>query len=58
MPDLQVNGLSLRCEWHGPADGPVLVLINGLLTDLTSWNQHLPALTKRSPSSPPPTSAG
>lgn len=45
MPELLVNGLTVRYEWHGPKDGPVLVLINGLLTDLTSWSQHLPALT-------------
>lgn len=47
MAELLVNGLTLRYEWHGLRDGPVLVLINGLLTDLTSWSQHLPALTGR-----------
>ena len=45
MPELRVNGLTIRYEWHGPTEGPVLVLINGLLTDLTSWSQHLSALT-------------
>jgi 3-oxoadipate enol-lactonase len=33
--------------WHGPADRPVLVLINGLLTDQASWKAHLPTLTER-----------
>jgi 3-oxoadipate enol-lactonase len=33
--------------WHGPTNAPVLVLINGLLTDQASWKSHLPALTER-----------
>ncbi|HWI50669.1 MAG TPA: alpha/beta fold hydrolase [Symbiobacteriaceae bacterium] len=35
----------IHYQWQGKEDGPVLVLINGLLTDLSSWNGHLPAYT-------------
>lgn len=45
MPVVHVNGIDIRFEWQGKADGPVLVLINGLLTDLSSWNGHLDAYT-------------
>lgn len=37
--------MNLHYRWQGKADGPVLVLINGLLTDLSSWNGHLAAYT-------------
>ncbi len=43
MPVITVNGIQMRYEWQGKAGAPVLVLINGLLTDLSSWNGHLPA---------------
>ncbi|HYF96060.1 MAG TPA: alpha/beta fold hydrolase [Symbiobacteriaceae bacterium] len=39
--------IDLHYQWQGREDGPVLVLINGLLTDLSSWNGHLPAYTDR-----------
>lgn len=35
----------MHYEWQGRADGPVLVMINGMLTDLSSWNAHLPFVT-------------
>lgn len=47
MPTIEVNGLTMNYQWQGREDGPVLVLINGLLTDLSSWNGHLPAYTDR-----------
>ena len=37
--------LNLNYRWQGKEDGPVLVLINGLLTDLSSWASHLAAYT-------------
>ena len=37
--------LHIHYQWQGKEDGPVLVLINGLLTDLSSWNGHLAAYT-------------
>jgi 3-oxoadipate enol-lactonase len=43
MPTINVNGLTMHYQWQGNENGPVLVLINGLLTDLSSWNGHLPA---------------
>lgn len=45
MPTRHVNGLTMNYRWQGTESGPVLVLINGLLTDLTSWAGHLPAYT-------------
>ncbi len=40
-----VNGVELYYEWHGPPDAPVVVFVNGLLTDTTSWAPHLPLFT-------------
>jgi 3-oxoadipate enol-lactonase len=42
MPTLPINGIQLFYEWKGNAAGPPLVFVNGLLTDTTSWNAHLP----------------
>ena len=42
-----VNGVELYHEWHGPEGAPVVVFVNGLLTDLSSWAPHLPAFTER-----------
>jgi len=39
--------VQIHHQWQGNADGPVLVLINGLLTDLSSWAGHLPAYTDK-----------
>ena len=47
MPRVLANGLMLNYQWQGKEDGPVLVLVNGLLTDLSSWNGHLPAFVER-----------
>lgn len=47
MPELTLNGLNMRYTWQGNETGAVLVLINGLLTDLSSWNSHLPSFTDR-----------
>src|SRR5262249_27635520 len=48
-PHVQVagaGGLSLHYQWAGADEGPVLVLVNGLLTDLGSWTPHLPRLAE------------
>lgn len=45
MPTLHANGITLNYQWQGREEGPVLVLINGLLTDLSSWAGHLDAYT-------------
>ncbi|HWI61073.1 MAG TPA: alpha/beta fold hydrolase [Symbiobacteriaceae bacterium] len=39
--------LHIHYQWQGKEDGPVLVLINGLLTDLSSWAGHLAAYTDK-----------
>ncbi|MGE5675044.1 MAG: alpha/beta fold hydrolase [Mycobacterium leprae] len=46
MPDIMHNGLKLHYQWQGRYEGPVLVFVNGLLTDLSSWNAHLPYFTE------------
>ncbi len=43
MPTSVVDGLTMQYQWQGRENGPVLVLINGMLTDLGSWAGHLPA---------------
>lgn len=45
MPTLSANGITINYQWQGKEDGPVLVLVNGLLTDLSSWAGHLDAYT-------------
>lgn len=47
MPLSSVNGVELYYEWYGPDDAPVVVFVNGLLTDTSSWAQHLPRFTDR-----------
>jgi 3-oxoadipate enol-lactonase len=38
MPVVQVNGILIYCEWHGPEGAPVLVLNNGVLMNAAaSW---------------------
>lgn len=44
MPFLQVGDVQLYYEWHGPNDAPPLVLVNGLLTDTSSWAPTVQAL--------------
>ncbi|HUS16716.1 MAG TPA: alpha/beta fold hydrolase [Chloroflexia bacterium] len=45
MPKVLVNDITLYYEWHGNPAGPVVVFVNGLLTDTSSWTRHLPAFT-------------
>jgi 3-oxoadipate enol-lactonase len=45
MPTLLANGIDMYYEWEGLENGPVLVMINGLLTDLSSWNHHVKVFT-------------
>jgi 3-oxoadipate enol-lactonase len=46
MPTIQVNGVELYYELHGPEDGEVLVLSNGILMSTASWGLQTPALAK------------
>jgi len=45
MSEVTVGGLTMRYQWQGKDDGPVVVFVNGLLTDLSSWGAHLPVFT-------------
>lgn len=36
----------IHYEWHGPVDGPVLVLVHGLTTPSFVWRAMVPGLTK------------
>ena len=47
MPTLSINDVEIYYEWQGHPDGPPLVFVNGLLTELTSWAGHLPYFTDR-----------
>ena len=47
MPLVSVNGVELYYEWHGPEHAPVVVFVNGLLTDTSSWAPHLPSFAAR-----------
>lgn len=47
MPLTPVNGIELYHEWHGPDGAPVVVFVNGLLTDTSSWAAHLPLFSDR-----------
>ncbi|HWI53052.1 MAG TPA: alpha/beta fold hydrolase [Symbiobacteriaceae bacterium] len=39
--------IQIHHQWHGPEGGPVLVLINGLLTDMRRWAAQLPAYAEK-----------
>jgi len=47
VPLASVNGVDLYYEWHGAVNAPVVVFVNGLLTDSSSWAQHLPRFVDR-----------
>jgi 3-oxoadipate enol-lactonase len=42
MPTIKLNDINLYYEFKGNPDGPTVVFVNGLLTDNSSWNGHLP----------------
>lgn len=44
MPKIEVNGISLYYELHGPEDGEVLVLSNGIMMSTASWGFQTRAL--------------
>jgi 3-oxoadipate enol-lactonase len=45
--DATVNGTRLHYRLDGPADAPVVALVNSLATDLTLWDAQIPALAER-----------
>lgn len=42
MPKARVNGIDLHYRFEGASRGEVIVFVNGLLTDTSSWEQHVP----------------
>jgi 3-oxoadipate enol-lactonase len=46
MPKILANGIKLYYEFHGPEDGDVLVLSNGVLMSTASWAFQTPILSQ------------
>jgi 3-oxoadipate enol-lactonase len=46
MPRVEVNGIQLYYELHGPEDAEVLVLSNGVLMSTGSWGMQTPVLSR------------
>ena len=46
MPKIQVNGIELYYELHGPENAPVVVLSNGVVMSTASWAFQTPALSQ------------
>ncbi len=47
MSKVKVNGVDLFYEFHGPEDGELLILNNGVFMNTTSWAFQLPDLSRR-----------
>ena len=47
MPHLTVNGVNLYYQFHGPEDGELLILNNGVFMNTASWAYQLPDLSRR-----------
>lgn len=47
MPTQKVNGVELYYELHGPEDGEVVVLSNGVLMSTASWGLQVAEIAKR-----------
>jgi 3-oxoadipate enol-lactonase len=47
MPHLRVNRVNLYYEFHGPEDGELLILNNGVFMNTASWAFQLPDLIRR-----------
>lgn len=47
MPTIRVNDIELSYRLHGPADAPVLVLVNSLGTDARIWDAPITSLSDR-----------
>jgi 3-oxoadipate enol-lactonase len=46
MPTARVNGVELYYEFHGPQDGSLVILNNGVFMNTASWAFQLPALSR------------
>ena len=47
MNRIKANGIEINYRLEGPADAPVLMLSNSLLTDYGMWDLQVPAFTAR-----------
>jgi len=47
MPTINLNGVNIYYELHGPADVPVVALVNGVLMSTASWVYQTPMLARR-----------
>jgi 3-oxoadipate enol-lactonase len=47
MPLQRINGIDLFYQFHGPEDGELLILNNGVFMNTTSWAFQLPDLAQR-----------
>jgi 3-oxoadipate enol-lactonase len=47
MPHVRVNHLDMYYEFHGPEDGELLILNNGVFMNTSSWAFQLPDLARR-----------
>ena len=47
MPTILVNQVNLYYEFHGPEDGELLILNNGVFMSTRAWAFQLPALSRR-----------
>jgi 3-oxoadipate enol-lactonase len=47
MPHIRVNDVRLYYEFHGPEDGDLVVLNNGIFMNTGSWLMQMPALERR-----------
>lgn len=45
MPRVRVNDINIYYELHGPEDGEVLVLSNGIMMSTASWYKQTPVLS-------------
>lgn len=43
---IQLRDGIIHYEWHGPVDGPVIVMVHGLTTPSFVWRDQIPALTR------------
>jgi len=44
---MTVNGVEIACRFDGPAEGPVVLMSNSLMSDHTMWDGNVPALADR-----------
>ena len=47
MPRIRINDIQMFYEFHGPADGELVILNNGVFMNTTSWAFQLPELARR-----------